>query len=131
MRRPINSVRRTHNRTLCDITDTDRNKLTVFPEYDNKSKKFLTEAYKFSEGKESHSEHARNFLDCIKSRQAPVCTPEIGRAAALHVHIANIAGRVGEPVLIWDDAKNKFTNSEAANQLITPQYRKPWTLPKY
>ena len=110
---------------------TDRNKLTVYPEWDNKSKKFKAEEYKFTEGKESHSEHARNFLDCIKSRQAPVCTPEIGRAAALHVHIANIAGRVGVPALMWDDAKNKFTNSEAANRLITPEYRKPWVLPKY
>ena len=110
---------------------TDRNKMTVYPEYDNQSKKFKTEEYKFTEGKESHDLHARNFLDCIKSRQAPVCPPELGRAAALHVHMANIAARVGEPVLLWDDAKNRFTNSEAANRLIVPEYRKPWVLPKY
>jgi len=110
---------------------TDRTKLIVYPEYNNKTKKLRAEEYKFTEGKESHNEHVRNFLDCIKSRQAPVCPPETGRAAALHVHMANIAGRVGEPVLIWDDATNKFTNSEKANQLIAPQYRKPWSLPKY
>ena len=110
---------------------TDRNKMTLYPEYDNSTKKFKAEEYKFTEGKDSHREHVRNFLDCIKSRQATVCPPEIGRAAALHVHMANIAARVGEPVLNWDDAKNKFTNSEAANRLITPAYRKPWTLPKY
>ena len=110
---------------------TDRNKMTVYPEYDNQSKKFKTEEYKFTEGKESHDLHARNFLDCIKSRQTPVCPPELGRAAALHVHMANIAARVGEPVLLWDDAKNRFTNSEAANRLIVPEYRKPWMLPKY
>ena len=110
---------------------TERAKLTVYPEYDNRTKKFKAEEYKFTEGKESHPEHIRNFLDCIKSRQTPVCPPEIGRAAALHVHIANIAGRINEPVLIWDDAKNKFANSEAANRLIKPEYRKPWTLPNY
>ncbi len=110
---------------------TDRKNLTVYPEIDNKTKKFKAEEYKFTEGKESHKEHARNFLDCIKSRVEPACTPEKGRAAALHVHMANIAARVGEPVLFWDDAKNKFTNSEAANRLITPEYRKPWVLPKY
>jgi len=110
---------------------TDRSKLTVYPEFDNKTKKLKAEEYKFTEGKESHNEHVRNFLDCIKSRQTPACPPEIGRAAAMHVHIANIAGRVNEPVLIWDDANNKFTNSEAANRLISPVYRKPWILPKY
>jgi predicted dehydrogenase len=110
---------------------TDRSKLTVFPEYNNRTKKFKAEEYKFTEGKESHNEHVRNFLDCIKSRQTPACPPELGRAAALHVHMANIAGRVGEPALLWDDKNNKFTNSEAANKLITPQYRQPWTLPKY
>jgi predicted dehydrogenase len=110
---------------------TDRIKMTVYPEYDNQAKKLKTEEYKFTEGKESHDLHARNFLDCIKSRQAPVCPPELGRAAALHVHMANIAARVGEPVLLWDDTKNSFTNSDAANRLIVPGYRKPWELPKY
>ena len=110
---------------------TDRTNLTVYPETDQKTKKFRTEEYKFIEGKDSHNEHVHNFLDCVKSRQTPVCPPEIGRAAALHVHMANIAGRAGESVLLWDDAKNKFTNSEAANRLVIPEYRLPWKLPEY
>jgi predicted dehydrogenase len=107
----------------------DRSKLILYPEWDNELKKFVGEEYKYTEGKESHNEHVRNFLDCIKSRNTPACPPEIGRAAAMHMHIANIAGRVGEPVLYWDDANNRFTNSEAANALVTPVYRKPWALP--
>ena len=93
-------------------------------------KDVYTEEYTYTEGRESHGEHAKNFIDCIKSRETPACPPEIGRAAALHVHIANIAGRTGEPVLIWDNSNNRFTNSEAANKLITPVYREPWILPK-
>ena len=108
----------------------DRSKIQVYPEWEEKNKKFMTEEYTYTEGKESHGEHAKNFIDCIKSRETPACPPEIGRAAALHVHIANIAGRTGEPVLIWDDVNNRFTNSEAANKLITPVYREPWSLPK-
>jgi hypothetical protein len=107
----------------------DRNKLVVYPEWSNKDKKLRAEEYTYDQGKESHNEHVRNFLDCIKSGDKPACPPELGRAAALHVHIANIAGRVGEPVLLWDDKNNRFTNSEAANALITPEYRKPWSLP--
>ncbi len=108
----------------------DRSKIQVYPEWDEENKKFMTEEYTYTEGRESHGEHAKNFIDCIKSRETPACPPEIGRAAALHVHIANIAGRTGEPVLIWDNSNNRFTNSEAANKLITPVYREPWILPK-
>ncbi len=104
---------------------TDRSKLIVKPEYNNNSKKFKTEEYSYTEGKESHNEHVRNFLDCIKSREKTACPPEIGRVAALHVHMANIAGRVGESVLEWDDKNNRFTNSDAANKLVIPEYRKP------
>jgi predicted dehydrogenase len=107
----------------------DRSKLIVYPEWDDEAKKSLTEEFKFTEGKESHGDHVRNFIDCIKTRRTPACPPETGRAAALHVHIPNIAARVGEPVLIWDDINTRFTNSEKANQLITPDYRLPWTLP--
>ncbi|MFN8208985.1 MAG: Gfo/Idh/MocA family oxidoreductase [Bacteroidales bacterium] len=110
---------------------TDRSKMILYPEWDNKEKKFRGEEYKYTEGKESHSEHVKNFIKCIKSREKPACPPETGRAAALHVHMANIAARSGEPVLSWDDASNKFINSAGANALITPSYRAPWALPKY
>ncbi len=110
---------------------TDRSKLTVYPEWDNSAKKFRAEEYIFDKGQESHGEHVRNFLDCIKSGEKPACPPEVGRAAAMHVHAANIAGRVGEPLLLWDEGSKKFTNSQTANALIKPEYRSPWTLPNY
>lgn len=109
----------------------DRNKLIVHPEYDNQAKRDRTDSYSFTEGKESHADHVKNFIACIRDGARPACPPETGRAAALHVHIPNIAARTGKPVLIWDDQNNRFTNSEAANKLITPVYRKPWSLPKY
>ena len=107
----------------------DRNKLIGRPEWDSQAKKGKTEEYKFTEGTESHQQHAMNFLECIRTRNKPVCTPEMGRAAAIHVHIPNIAARCGESMLIWDDEAGRFTNSEMANKYITPEYRKPWTLP--
>jgi predicted dehydrogenase len=108
----------------------DRSKIIVQPEWDEEAKKNRTEEYKFTEGKESHDLHVKNFISCVKSRNKPACPPETGRIAALHVHIPNIAARTGEPVLLWDDLNNRFTNSEAANKLVTPVYRAPWTLPK-
>jgi hypothetical protein len=44
--------------------------------------------------------------------------------------MANIAARTGDMKLIWDESANRFTNSEAANGLIVPEYRGPWELPK-
>ena len=90
----------------------------------------MIDAYEFEEGKESHQDHVRNFIDCVKSRNTPSCPPEVGRAAAMHVHIANISARTGESLLLWDDDNNRFSNSEKANSYIVPEYRAPWELPK-
>jgi hypothetical protein len=108
---------------------TDRGSYQVFPEWDGNKKVNRTEPKSFREGKESHAIHARNFIDCVKSRNSPVCPPEPGRVAAMHAHIANIAARTGEPVLRWDDKVGRFTNSNKANQLVKPEYRSPWTFP--
>jgi predicted dehydrogenase len=109
---------------------TDRSSYQVFPEWDGNKKVNKTEAKSFKEGKESHALHARNFLDCVKSRNTPVCPPESGRVAALHAHIPNIGARTGEPVLNWNDMTARFINSEKANGLVKPEYRAPWTFPK-
>ncbi len=109
----------------------DRNKLSLYPEWDSKAKKTRAEEIRYTEGKESHNEHVKNFIECIKTRNKTACPPETGRTAAIHVHIPNIAARVGESMLLWDDENNRFTNSEAANALITPKYREPWVLPSF
>lgn len=100
----------------------------VIPEMDGENPK--TKAIEKQKGREYHDLHVKNFLDCIKSRNQPNCPPETGRQVALYAHTANIAARTGENMLIWDDQKNKFTNSKAANEYVVPAYRKPWSLPK-
>ena len=107
----------------------NRNGYKLIPEWDNNNNKHRAETRSLSGISEAHPHHVRNFLDCIKTRQKPVCTPEMGYAAAVHAHIPNIAARIGEPLLNWDDKNKRFTNSEKANEYITPQYRAPWVLP--
>ena len=109
----------------------DRSKLIVYPEWDDEAKKTRTGEYKYNEGKESHGDHVRNFIEAITQGRKQACPPETGRVAALHVHIPNIAARIGEAVLIWDDKNNRFANSEAANRMVRPAYREPWTLPAF
>lgn len=108
----------------------DRGKYHLYPEWDGQKNAPKTEEVSWDKGRESHREHVDNFLACIKSRETPSCPPEIGRAAAVHVHIANISARVGQPVLEWDDQNNRFTNCDRANEYITPVYRAPWKLPE-
>jgi hypothetical protein len=69
----------------------------------------------------------RNFLDCIKSRETPLSTLEIGHRSTSLAHMATISLTTGER-LKWDPVKEVFTNSEAANKLLSYEYRKPWKL---
>ena len=54
----------------------------------------------------STTAHARNFLDCIKSRQKPVSDLEIGFYASLPTLLAVMAIREGRSFK-WDDAAKK------------------------
>lgn len=69
----------------------------------------------------------RNFLDCIKSRQNPLCTLEDGHRSTSFAHLANIALATGKR-LQWDPEKELFTNSEEANKMLHYEYRKPYKL---
>jgi predicted dehydrogenase len=69
----------------------------------------------------------RNFLDCIKSRQVPLCSLEDGHRSTSFAHLANIA-YVTRERLQWNPDKERFTNSEAANKLLEYEYRSPWKL---
>lgn len=69
----------------------------------------------------------RNFLDCIKTRQKPFCTLEDGHRSTSFAHLANISYAVKQR-LEWDPIKERFTNSEKANALLSYEYRKPWTI---
>ncbi|MGV8093130.1 MAG: Gfo/Idh/MocA family protein [Mangrovibacterium sp.] len=69
----------------------------------------------------------RNFLDCVKSRETPLCTLEEGHRSTSFAHLANIALATGEK-LKWDAQKERFTNSEEANKYLHYEYRKPWKL---
>lgn len=69
----------------------------------------------------------RNFLDCVKSRNIPLCPIEEGHRSTSFAHLANIALTTRER-LQWDPEKERFTNSDAANNLLHYEYRKPWKL---
>ena len=74
--------------------------------------------------------HMRNFLECLRTRNTETaCTISNGALCAKFAQLGNISARVGEAIR-YDEKRGLFDNREA-NKLITPEYRKPWKLPKF
>jgi myo-inositol 2-dehydrogenase / D-chiro-inositol 1-dehydrogenase len=70
--------------------------------------------------------HMRNFFDCVRSREAPICDAEIGHRSVSMCHLGVIALRLGRK-LQWDPAKEQFTGDADANRWLAREMRKPWT----
>lgn len=106
----------------------DRNQWEVIPEEDDG--KYRTPLLPpQSQGGNGLDQHTLNFLECIRSRQSPNCTIEMGNNAAINAHLGNLAYRSGSKVY-WDGAANKVKDEAGVNDLIQVNYRAPWTLPK-
>ena len=69
--------------------------------------------------------HARNFLDCIKSRQMPIADVEEGHQVSVSCHLANLSFRLGRR-LRWDPIKEDVIDDREASSLLERPYRKPW-----
>jgi len=89
---------------------------------------FRTEAVKdegYDQVRDQFRPHVRNFLDSVKSRQAPVSDLEGGHQTAVACHLANIAARVGR-VVHWDAKGQTIVGDPEASALLTRPYRAPW-----
>jgi predicted dehydrogenase len=74
-------------------------------------------------------DHHKNWLDCIKSRQLPICDVAIGHRSATVCHLGNIAVQAGRK-LKWDPAKEELVGDPVNVKQYDYEYRKPWALPK-
>ncbi len=72
-------------------------------------------------------DHARNFLDCVKTRAKTVCDPESAHRATTICHAANLCIRLGRP-LKWDPKAERFLGDDEANRMRSRVMREPWTL---
>jgi predicted dehydrogenase len=75
------------------------------------------------------ADHARDFLDCVKSRQTPSCDIEFGHRCTTAALIANIAHR-SKAYLEWDAMAEQFLHNAAADKLLSYKYREPYKLPR-
>jgi len=105
----------------------DRSSWDLFPE--SSGGKYKVPAMPRQTGYDSHEAHLKNWIECLKTRKDPNCTIEMGRLTAMYTHMGNIALRTNSR-LVWNEGSKNFGNNTAANALLAPSYRKPWTLHK-
>ena len=80
------------------------------------------------EGKDGTPLHARNFLDCVRSRKACHCDIETGHRSTCATLIADVALK-SKSYLEWDAREECFTNNSAANKYLRYEYRPPYRFP--
>ena len=71
------------------------------------------------------SNHHRNFLDCVRTRQKTVAEAEIGHRSATVCHIGSIALKL-QRRLKWDPEKEHFISDDEANRMLFRAMRSPW-----
>jgi predicted dehydrogenase len=88
---------------------------------------FRTKPVKDSSGdrRTQLADHARNFIDCVKSRKQPHSDLESSHEVSTACHLANISLRVGRK-LRWDAQKEKIVGDPEADAMLVRPYRAPW-----
>jgi hypothetical protein len=71
----------------------------------------------------------QNFIDCVRSRQKPIASIEVGCSTAITCCLGNIANELGRPVK-WNPATYTFIDDKEASdhRLMNYEYRKPYHL---
>lgn len=71
--------------------------------------------------------HRRNFLECVRSREAPVMALPAAVQASNLSNIALIAYRLGRP-LVYHAGRERFVGDPCADRFLDEPYRSPWVL---
>ena len=81
------------------------------------------------EGGNIDEPHARNFLDCVKSRATPKVEIEEGPLSTALAHLGNVVARTGRTIR-FDPKSETIPEDREANALLRRAYRAHWSTPK-
>jgi predicted dehydrogenase len=98
---------------------------------ENRDRKPIFEGRTVTTEKTEHEvvqDHLAGFLQCVRDRQQPEASIDVGHKASNPGHLMNIAWRVGRPVR-WNAQTEQIEGDEKANRLVIKVYRAPWKLP--
>jgi len=71
------------------------------------------------------SEHHRNWLECVRSRQAPLAPADIAHRSNSACIVSWISMKLGRP-LDWDAKSERFVNDDEANSMLSRPERSPF-----
>lgn len=74
-------------------------------------------------------DHHGNWLDSIKSRQAPIAPVEVAHRSCSTCLLHHIAMKLGRKVY-WDPVKERFKNDDEANAMVSRTQRSPYVTKK-
>lgn len=80
---------------------------------------------KSGDWKQQYVEHAKNFLECVKSRKTPNSDLASSHWVSTTCHLANISLRTGRKI-VWDAAANDIHGDKEASAMLSRPYRSPW-----
>ncbi len=79
-----------------------------------------------SGGWQNAGDHARDFLDAVRTRQRTLCHPEAAFRSQFICHAWSISARLGRR-LVWDPIHERF-DCEEANRMMYRTPRSPWAV---
>jgi hypothetical protein len=71
--------------------------------------------------------HYRNFIDCVKSRQPTIAPVETAHHSTLPGHLGLISMLIGRKVR-WDAQREEIVGDAGAAEFLTRHYRRPYKI---
>ena len=71
--------------------------------------------------------HRQDWINCVRTRQRPICDVAIGASSVTVCHLGNIAYWLGRP-LKWNPDKQEIIGDQEASRWLDRPKRAPWHL---
>ena len=72
-------------------------------------------------------DHMGNLIDCIKTRQQPICNIDIGHRSVTACHLVNISMRIQRKIT-WDPTAEQIVGDDEAKGMLSRPQRPPYTI---
>ncbi len=88
-----------------------------------------TQAEDFKAADDGLPDHVTDWIECLKTREKPVCDVEVTHYSTNTTHLGNISYLLGRK-LTWDSETETFPGDDEANRLLSRPYRTGYELPE-
>ena len=72
-------------------------------------------------------DHMGNLIECVKTRQQPICNVDVGVRSVTPCHLVNISMRLGRKIA-WDPVKEEIVGDDEANVWLSREQRPSYVI---